>query len=376
MTHVSSRRKPQRANTQVRPYTSVLVIGFSAMLMRLLNLPLWILLLALVGGGVLLTLLALQKKAKRPAAIASGLLVSYITVLLLLGIGEAYTRFVYADSGWGFTLAHKNWEARYWHLNAHGFRDNEWTEADLAGRTTIAVLGDSFASGWGVNNPSDRFGDVLADRLGAEYAVVHLAVPGTSTPQQLELLQANLPQPDIVLLQYFLNDIELASASVSRMWVDEFVTAPDSGSVAEQSYLGNFIYWAIYPLTRTVNATFEGSYWDWQYETYDTDTIWQIHEQQLNDFMDYVQAIDAELYVVIFPNMEDPVRSVPYVDRVKFVFEGRGYGEHVLTLYDEVAAWDRQESPVASPRDAHPSAAFHRYIGELMYERWFVNQEQ
>jgi hypothetical protein len=346
------------------------------MLMRLLNLPLWILLLVLVGGGVLLALLALQKKAKRPAAIASGLLVSYITVLLLFGMGEAYTRFVYADSGWGFTLAHKNWEARYWHLNAHGFRDNEWTESDFAGRTTLAVLGDSFASGWGVNNPSDRFADVLADRLGDEYAVVNLAVPGTSTPQQLELLQANLPQPDIVLLQYFLNDIELASASVSRMWVDEFVTAPDSGSVAEQTYLGNFIYWAIYPLTRTVNATFEGSYWDWQYETYDTDTIWQIHEQQLNDFMDYIEAIDAELYVVIFPNMEDPVRSVPYVDRVKFVFEGRGYDENVLTLYDEVAAWDSAESPVASPRDAHPSAAFHRYVGELMYERWFENQEQ
>ena len=74
--------------------------------------------------------------------------------------------------------------------------------------------------------------------------------------------------------------------------------------------------------------------------------------------------------------MEDVVRSVPYVDRVKFVFEGRGYGEHVLTLYDEVAAWNQPESPVASPRDAHPSAAFHRYVGELMYERWFANQEQ
>jgi hypothetical protein len=119
------------------------------MLMRLLNMPLWIFLLTLLVIGIVLLLLALQKKAKRPAAIASGLLVSYITVLLLLGIGEAYTRFGYADSGWGFTLAHKNWEARYWHLNSHGFRDKEWTEADLQGRTTLAVLGDSFASGWG-----------------------------------------------------------------------------------------------------------------------------------------------------------------------------------------------------------------------------------
>ncbi|MDQ7034466.1 MAG: hypothetical protein Q9P01_06415 [Anaerolineae bacterium] len=189
----------------------------------------------------------------------------------------------------------------------------------------------------------------------------------------MELLQNNPPeQPDIVLLQYFLNDIELASASVSRLWVDEFVTAPDAGSIAEQSYLGNFIYWILYPRTRTVNATFEGSYWDWQYATYDINSIWEIHAQQLNDFIDAIEALDADLYVVIFPNMEDAVRRVPYVDRVKFVFEARGYGDHVMTLYDEVAAWDRAESIVASPRDAHPSAAFHRYVGQILYERWFT----
>lgn len=342
------------------------------MLVRFLNMPLWMFALMVITIGVLLVMLATQKKAKRSASVAGGLLVSFITILLLLGIGEAYFRFVYADSGWGFTLAHQNWQDRYWQVNSRGFRDREWTESDFEGRTTIAVLGDSFASGWGVNHPQDRFPDVLADLLGDDYAVVNLAIPGTSTPQQLELLQDNPPtEPDIVILQYFLNDIELASASVSRMWVDEFVTAPDAGSIAEQSHLGNYLYWILYPLSRTVNATFEGSYWDWQYETYDTNTIWQIHEQQLHDFIDAIEAVGADLYVVIFPNMEDPVRSVPYVDRVKFVFEARGYGDHVLTLYDEVAGWDRSDSIVASLRDAHPSAAFHRYVGELMYERWF-----
>ncbi|MDQ7028119.1 MAG: SGNH/GDSL hydrolase family protein [Anaerolineae bacterium] len=343
------------------------------MLIRLINMPLWIFLLILLAIAVLLTLVAIQKKTNRAASIASGLLVSLVTIGLLLGMGEAYYRFVYADSGWGFTLAHKNWESRYWQVNSRGFRDSEWAESDFEGRSTIAVLGDSFASGWGVNNPDDRFPDVLANLLGDDYAVVNLAIPGTSTPQQLELLQNNPPeQPDIVLLQYFLNDIELASASVSRLWVDEFVTAPDAGSIAEQSYLGNFIYWILYPRTRTVNATFEGSYWDWQYATYDINSIWEIHAQQLNDFIDAIEALDADLYVVIFPNMEDAVRRVPYVDRVKFVFEARGYGDHVMTLYDEVAAWDRAESIVASPRDAHPSAAFHRYVGQILYERWFT----
>lgn len=341
-------------------------------MLAFLNLSLLIFGLLLLLSGALLLAAAVQKHNLRLQNLGRGLLVSYVTILLVLAAGELYFRYGYADSGWGFTLAHQNWQARYWQLNRRGFRDREWPAAALQGKKTVAVLGDSFASGWGVRNPQDRFSDVLAAHLGSDYAVVNLAVPGTSTPQQLALLQNNPPQqPDVVLLQYFLNDIELASASVSRLWQADFVTAPAAGSIAQQSHLGNFIYWVVYPLTRTVNATFEGSYWDWQYKTYDTAAIWEIHQQQLEDLIDYVQSLDATLYVVIFPNMEDPVGSIPYVDRVKFVFEARGYTQHVLTLHDEVAAWNRPQSLLASPRDAHPSAAFHRHVGDLLFERFF-----
>jgi hypothetical protein len=333
--------------------------------------PLWIFLLGAIAFFGILIAFTVQKNSKRSSSIASGILVSAITVFLMLGIGEIYYRFFYADSGWGFTLAHKNWESRCWHLNEAGFRDPDWQTSDFEGRTNIAVVGDSFASGWGVCNPEDRFGDVLATQLGDDYTVMNLGEPGTSTPQQLEHLKETPITPDIVILQYFLNDIELASASVSRMWVDEFVTPPNPGSIAAETYLGNFAYWAIYPLTRTVNATFEGSYWDWEYATYDNFEIWQIHERELSDFIDYVESIDAELYVVIFPNMLDPVRSVPYVDRVRFVFENRGYTENIMTLYDEVAGWDYSQPLVVSQHDAHPSIAFHHFVGELMFERWF-----
>lgn len=342
------------------------------MIITLLNIPLWIISILLLLIGIILIGLSRQSQTKQIASIASGLLVSYITILILIGAGEAYFRFSYADSGWGFTLAHQNWEERYWQKNSRGFRDQEWADSDFLNQTTIAILGDSFASGWGVNNPADRFPNVLATSLGEDYAVINLAQPGTSTPQQMELLQENPPQqPDIVILQYFLNDIELASASVGQLWLTDFVTPPEQDSIASQTHFGNYIYWAIFPLTHSVNATFEGSYWQWQYDTYDNFTIWEIHEQQIHDFIDYIESLDAELYVVIFPNMEDSVSSVPYVDRVKFVFEGRGYTDHVMTLYDEVASWDSPEALTASPRDAHPSAAFHRFVGELIYTRWF-----
>lgn len=345
-------------------------------MLTFLNMPLWVFLLLLTGAGCLLLAGAVQSRLKRVRSVSRGLMISYVMVLLVLAGAETYFRFLYADSGWGFTLAHQNWEDRYWQTNERGFRDVAWQPDDFDDKTTVAVLGDSFASGWGVNDPQNRFSNVLAQHLGAEYAVINLAVPGTSTPQQLELLQQNPPDsPDVVLLQYFLNDIELASASVSRLWETDFVTAPAHHSIATDSYFGNYLYWLLYPLLHPVNATFEGSYWEWQYETYDNYAIWQIHEEQLHAFVDYVESIDAELYVVLFPNMEDPVGSIPYIDRVKFVFEERGYSDNVMTLYDEVAAWDSASAPlVASPRDAHPSAAFHRYVGDLLYDRFFADK--
>lgn len=333
------------------------------MTLRLIHI---LLLIALLGG--LLLYAARQQRRPRLRGFARGLLVSYVTILLLALTGEIYFRYAYADSGWGFTLAHHNWEARYWHINALGFRDREWQPEDWAGKTTVLVTGDSFASGWGVNDPADRFSDVLASQLGADYAVVNAALPGASTRKALELLQ-NYPlqQPDVVILQYFLNDIEDAAASISRFWSQSWQPPP---AIVDDSYLLNFIYWRLAPSFRTIDTSFNQSYWEWEYGSYDDAQVWNIHRREIEAFIDAVDALDARLIVVIFPNMEDPVGSIAYVDRVAQVFEDRGHNE-ILKLYDAVAAWPRAEV-VASPRDPHPSAAFHRQVGEMLYAQFFA----
>ena len=317
---------------------------------------------------------ALKSKKAAQRNLAQGVLLSYSTILILLAIGEGYFRYVHAESGWEPTLAHRNWHDKYWHLNSQGFRDQEWQSEDWQDKTVITVLGDSFASGWGVKDPADRFPDVLADHLGDDYYVMNLAQPGTSTPQQLAHLQEHQPpQPHIVLLQYFLNDIEFASVKVSRTWEsDNFATPPPR--LIEESYLLNFVYWQVYPQLQTVDMTFEGSYWHWQYSSYDNEVVREFHWRELDEFIMYVESIGAELYIVIFPNMRDPMGSIAYVDRVKFQFEDAGYADNILTLYDEVAAWDVNEA-VVSARDAHPSAKFHRRVGDLVYEVFFQADE-
>jgi hypothetical protein len=165
--------------------------------------------------GALLVAAAVQKRYRTLQAPARGLLITYFTVALLLVVGEGYFRFVYAESDGLPTLASQNWLARYWHTNALGYRDPDWDSDTLATRKTILVVGDSFAAGWGIANPDDRFGNVLGKRLGDDYAVINLGKPGASTVEERDDLQKYpLEKVDVVILQYYLNDIENAALSI------------------------------------------------------------------------------------------------------------------------------------------------------------------
>lgn len=319
----------------------------------------------LIGAaiGVVLIALAVQKRSAAVRSISRGLLISYFTLGLIVVAGELYFRYAFAQSENVITWATSNWLARYWHTNSLGFRDREWSEVDLRDKTTVMITGDSFAAGWGIEHPEDRFGDVLASHLGDSYAVVNLGVYGTNTPEQLDLLrQYPLAQPDVVIMQYFLNDINYTMLSMGLL-----PTATPTPAWAMESALANFLYtrW----IGRLVDPSYMRDWWEDNYAAYDNAVIWEAHRAEIEAYIDYVDSINARLVVVIFPNMLDPVRSIPYVDRVAAVFEEHGHTD-ILRLFDAAAAWAPQDRMV-SARDTHPSAAFHHHVGDLLYERFF-----
>lgn len=316
------------------------------------------------AAALVLAALLLQRRYGRVRSIARGLLITYFTLLLVFGAGEIFFRYFYAESENVFTGATLNWLARYWQENALGYRDREWTPADWEGKQTVIVTGDSFAAGWGIQDPADRFSDVLAQHLGDDWAVMNLGVYGTATPEQLQRLKDfPLKNPDVVVMQYFLNDIDYAGLSLGLL-----PEAKPKPAWVEGSYLMDFLYVRL--LSRFLDPEFNRDWWDWNYDAYDNVGIWGVHEQEIEDYIDYVENIDARLIVVIFPNMLDPVQSVAYVDRVAQVFEARGHHD-ILKLFDQAAAWSPQERMV-SARDTHPSVAFHHLVGDLIYQEFFA----
>lgn len=319
--------------------------------------------IASIAIGAALLTMAVQRRSRLLQGLARGLLITYSTIVLLYLGAEAYFRFIYADSENTPTLATLNWLERYWQTNSLGYRDREWAPEDYADKITVVVTGDSFTAGWGIMNPADRYTDVLASALGDGYALFNLGIYGTATPEQLDRLRAYpVSQPDVVILQYFLNDINYTMLSQGVL-----PQAEPTPAWAAEGYFFNFLYNRI--LARWLNPEFNRDWWAENYRAYDSAPLWDAHRAEIEAYISHVESVGARLIVVIFPNMLDPVRSIPYVDRVAQVFEGRGHND-ILKLFDAAAAWPPQERMV-SPRDTHPSVAFHEWVGQTMANQFF-----
>jgi len=174
--------------------------------------------------------------------ILSNLLATLIS-LVITAVGlELLTRFV-ADDGMQFDLemwkyarevkqlaadpliGHEhapNRQARLmgvdFRTNSHGLRDREFSFDRVPGKLRIVMLGDSLTVGWGVpleQTFAKRIEQMYAD-VGIDAEVINLGVGNYNTVQEVQafLTKGYRYQPDVVVLNYFVNDAEpIASVS-------------------------------------------------------------------------------------------------------------------------------------------------------------------
>ena len=278
---------------------------------------------------------------------------------------EFYFKVFFAQSdAYFFTLAAQNWQAHYWQpVNSLHYRDHEWTAAEVAGKRKIMVVGDSVVAGVGINNYGDRFSNQLNRLLGDDTVVFNVASSGWNTRQETEAIIKYPYHPDVVILSYFINDIE-GSAYHLGLQRPPLVEKPSGllRSLVDNSYALNFLYWR---LSRWQQPTGQIDYLQWVIGLFRNPEVWWVHQQELQTIYDGAKSERIPLIVVVFPYPTDLTKSQIINQPILDFFNSRG----VKTL--DVAALLANYPPqdlIASPVDAHPNELVHRLVAEQLYQ--------
>lgn len=251
-------------------------------------------------------------------------------------------------------------------VNNVGFRDRDVPPKD--GRYRIAVVGDSFTWGQGVEE-KDRFSNLIEQALGPGYEVFNFGRPGNNMPEHLQVLtQALAVQPDFVLLQLYINDWE--TASMVRPTPPKLLPASVDGYLEKRSIVYDLLRDETVSLLEKAGVT-DGyvSYMDRNLRDPNLPNA-KMAYGQLAEFIDRARAAHVGVGVVLFPAPDalgPRGRDYPF----GYLHDGtaRLCGEkHVLflDLLPVYSAIDDPKTLWVSPFDAHPNAISNRLAADAI----------
>ena len=139
-------------------------------------------------------------------------------LLVFLGF-ELYFRFLYDTTDiLNYGLSSQRWYQRHVQVNSFGFRDEEVTDK-LANNQedTISVffIGDSFTFGLGIKKVEDRYSNLVCSALKEKHQNLecyNLSFHGWDLRSYVDTFEEYagvIGSPDVVMFQYFMNDIEI-----------------------------------------------------------------------------------------------------------------------------------------------------------------------
>ncbi len=293
----------------------------------------------------------------------TGILIALTTIAMILIGAETWMRLFYVTTdAYTFTAMNYHWYKNfYWgRYNSLGYRDYE---PNPDAQTRIAVLGDSFAAGHGIDNIDDTFPQLLEQRLGAGYDINLIANSGWDTDVELGYLDSYPYRPNIVILSYYLNDIQylIRYTSISPDNNFNFPQDPTLNWIVLNFFVPNYIYYNLLQFTsptRTNNHTAD------MVSAYTDDTYWLPQAQQLTNIVNWTRDHDARLIVLLWPQIAMIDASQPAIQRLRELFDSLGV--EVVDMSEPLRGYETSQL-IVNRFDTHPSIVAHRIAADALY---------
>ncbi len=329
----------------------------------LLSLLAWLLLTLFVYGFTLEQARAMGARLANGAL--TGILITLTTLVVLLFAVEGYLRVFYITTdAYGFTAMNYHWYQNFMvnDVNALGFRDYE-PLPDARDLTRIAVVGDSFAVGHGIDDKDDTFAQRLDVLLGEGYDVNLVAKSGWDTDVYLGYLMQYPHTPDVVILSYYLNDIDWLLDDSNFNPNANFAIPEDNALrfFVLNYFTVNYFYYVVGQFNSTQRTS--GFAYDLIGAHLDDD-IWARQQEQLDNFAWYTREQNMRLIVLVWPNLGAIEESAPAVNRVTEFF--RSQNADVIDMIPLVLPQDRNRM-IVNRFDNHPSVEANRLAAEALY---------
>ncbi|GAB2524562.1 SGNH/GDSL hydrolase family protein [Spirosoma aerophilum] len=299
-------------------------------------------------------------KNPNPPKLLGNVATLFVPLIVVMVFLEMAFMFIAQSQEGGLTLASHIWFERHWPPMTGDYRDTPKT--DTLGKKKVFIVGDSFSAGHGLNTAEERYGNILGEKLGEkQYVTYNLGISGSDTRDEYARLLKFGKTPDILILQYFPNDIEKVAHDHGlipegfRPYSDlpRFVQ-----SLFMRSYLLNYLYWQ-FPHGNF--APFDV----YARTAYGTPAIINDHLGDLTKFITYAKEHNARFYVVMFPFSHNIEKTAQYVKPVVNLFQTNNVPIlDVGKLIGDIAPNDR----VVGRNDGHASAIVNKRVGEALFK--------
>ncbi len=320
----------------------------------------------------------LSRDWNRKRRLIAGNALITLNLLLIAGtVGETWFRYFHLETHEiGLTLGSRRWLAVCANRNPMGYRDEIWPVTKPTATRRIAFVGDSFTFGWGINDPRDRFTDLIERRFAESgepmrVEVMNVGKPGTETGEHIDAIRKMIEGFDVdeAVLCYCFNDID----DLTRSGETPRAPYPPPGTFTnlESSFLLDYLY--VQLVARPSPGMVD--YFDRLARTYWDPQSWSIQCYRFDLMIRLCREKDVDFRVALLPMPRNGKGDYdPYAvhARVAGFFESRSVP--VVDLLPTVKGIPSAELVVNS-RDYHPNERANSLFADHIWEAFYARKQ-